>query len=320
MIAAPSIVFYGTPEFAAGILDYILRREIPVTGVVTAPDKPAGRGRKPQPSPVKKYALSKNIPVAQPLKLKDPAFLEQLNRWKPELQVVVAFRMLPEVVWAYPRLGTFNLHASLLPQYRGAAPIQWALINGETETGVTTFFINHEIDTGRIILQDKVPILPDDNAGTLTDKLMKAGARLTVTTIERIIHGQVALIEQKVADPALLKKAPKIKKGDLLIDWNETSGNICNRIRAFSPTPGARTRIRTADGRTLILKIFSAFPRVEKHSLPTPGFVTDGKNFLDIAVKEGFVSLKEVQLEGRKRMYIQDFLRGVRTEGYHLLP
>ncbi|MCD6201905.1 MAG: methionyl-tRNA formyltransferase [Bacteroidales bacterium] len=320
MKAIPSIVFYGTPEFAAGILDYMLLRGIPVTGVVTAPDKPAGRGRKPKLPPVKQYAIRKGIPVVQPLTLKDPAFLEQLNTWKPGLQVVVAFRMLPEVVWNYPRLGTFNLHASLLPQYRGAAPIQWALINGETETGVTTFFINHEIDTGRIILQEKVPILPDDNAGTLTEKLMKAGARLTVTTIEKIMHGQVELIEQEVPDPALLKKAPKIKKDDLLIDWNDTPEGICNRVRAFSPYPGARTRIQASGGQTLILKIFSASPKVEKHNLPVRRIVTDGKTFLDIAVQEGFVSLKEVQLEGRKRMNIQNFLRGIRTEEYHLLP
>ncbi len=308
----PSIVFYGTPEFAAGILDHIIQQGIPVTGVVTAPDKPAGRGRKPQPSPVKQYAREKGIPLAQPLKLKDPDFLGLLDRWKPDLQVVVAFRMLPEAVWAFPRLGTFNLHASLLPQYRGAAPIQWALINGEKETGVTTFFINHEIDTGKIILQEKVPILPEDNAGTLTDKLMRAGARLTATTIKKIIAGDVELSEQIVPDPSSLKKAPKIAKEDLVIRWKDTPDNINNRIRAFSPSPGARTQVLLPNGQPAVLKIFAASPRRENHSHPVPSLHTDGKTFLEVAVQGGFVTLRKVQLEGRKKMDIPDFLRGMR--------
>ena len=318
MTTYPSIVFYGTPEFASGILQYMLEKAIPVTGVVTAPDKPAGRGRKLRPSPVKLFAGEKGIPVAQPVKLKDPAFLEQLHTWRPELQVVVAFRMLPEVIWSYPRLGTFNLHASLLPQYRGAAPIQWALLNGEKETGVTTFFINHDIDTGKIIMQEKVPVSPEDNAGTLSDKLLQTGARLTVKTIRAIIKGNIILQDQQITDPAMLKTAPRITKEDLIITWNETPENIYNRIRAFSPWPGARTKIQTRDGKVLILKIFSATARREPHHYNPGHVLTDAKTYLDVAVKEGYISLREVQPESRKRMKIQDFLRGLPPGGFTL--
>ena len=317
MTTYPSIVFYGTPDFATGILQYMLDKGIRVTGVVTAPDKPAGRGRKPQPPPVKLFAGENGIPVAQPAKLKDPAFLEQLHAWQPELQVVVAFRMLPEVIWSYPRLGTFNLHASLLPQYRGAAPIQWALINGEKETGVTTFFINHDIDTGKIIMQEKVPVTTDDNAGTLSDKLMQTGARLTIRTIRDIINGNITLQDQHT-DTTLLKTAPKITKEDLIISWNDTPENIYNRIRAFSPWPGARTKIHTKEGKSQILKIFSATARREPHQYDPGHIITDAKTFLDIAVKKGFISLREVQLEGRKKMNIQDFLRGLPPGRFNL--
>ncbi len=312
MTDAPSIVFFGTPEFAAGILDHILASGIPVRGVVTAPDKPAGRGRQPRPSPVKAYALEKQIPLLQPEKLKDPGFLEALRAWQPDLQVVVAFRMLPEAVWALPPLGTFNLHASLLPRYRGAAPIQHVLMNGEKETGVTTFFIDHKIDTGRIIMQEKVPVSFDDNAGTLSEKLMRAGAELVVSTIRAILAGEVQPVEQQHLLEGPLKTAPKITKEDLMINWQRTPEEIYNHIRALSPLPGARTLLRDKEGKELLLKIFAARPVIKEHDLPVPSFVTDGKTHLDVAVPGGFLSLRELQLEGRKKMKVQDFLRGIR--------
>ncbi len=320
MTSSPAIVFYGTPDFAVGILEAMLQRKILVKGVVTTPDKPAGRGRKPQPSPVKLFAKRNEIPLAQPEKLKDPAFLTQLKIWSPDLQVVVAFRMMPEVVWAFPNLGTFNLHTSLLPQYRGAAPIQRALMNGEKETGVTTFFINHKIDTGRIIMQEKIPILPEDNAGTLTEKLKKRGAALTLKTIELIGRGNIKPVEQPISVLEGLKTAPKITKEDLQINWEESPEKICNRIRALSPVPGARTRMETENSKQQILKIFCATPRMEKHHYTASSFVTDQKTYLNVAVNGGFVSLQEVQLEGRKKMNIRDFLKGFHPENFTLLP
>ncbi|NOY36799.1 MAG: methionyl-tRNA formyltransferase [Chlorobi bacterium] len=310
----PSIVFFGTPDFAAGILYYMIRKEIPVSGVVTAPDKPAGRGRKILSPPVKTLAQQHEIPVLQPKNLKDPAFLSALKQWNPELQVVVAFRMLPESVWALPELGTFNLHASLLPQYRGAAPIQWALINGETVTGVTTFFISHEIDTGKIIFRKEVPIAPMDNAGTLTDKLMNKGAELVTRTIEAIITGNLELTDQQTLDTDLLKKAPKITREDTIINWNRRPTEICNLIRGMSPSPGATTSIVTAEGIISRLKIYDASPRVKNHNLPVPSLVSDGKTFLDVAVPTGYVHLLELQLEGRKKLPVEEFLRGFRPE------
>jgi methionyl-tRNA formyltransferase len=312
----PPIVFFGTPEFAAGILDHILVSGIPVRGVVTAPDKPAGRGRKPQPPAVKIFALEKNIPLLQPEKLKDPAFLDALSAWQPALQVVVAFRMLPEAVWAPPCLGTFNLHASLLPQYRGAAPIQHVLLNGEKETGVTTFFIDHQIDTGRIIMQEKVLIDKEDNAGTLAEKLMRTGGQLTVKTIEAILRNEVHPVEQHLPEGTSLKKAPKITKQDLTINWQRSPEEIYNHIRAFSPLPGARTLLYDKNGKPYVFKIFSATTREETHTLPVPSLISDGKTHLDIAIPDGFLSLKEIQLEGRKRMDVKDFLRGFRPDEF----
>ncbi len=316
MPSYPSIVYFGTPGFAADILDHILASGIPVKGVVTAPDKPAGRGRQLQPSPVKRYALEKDIPILQPERLKDLAFLESLRAWDPALQVVVAFRMLPEAVWALPPLGTFNLHASLLPQYRGAAPIQHVLLNGEKETGVTTFFIDDKIDTGKIILQKKVPVSYEDNAGTLTEKLMRAGAALVVETIEAITRGEVQPVRQEHLAQSLLATAPKIRKEDLEIDWRKSSSGIYNHIRAFSPHPGARTTIYDKNGKPYLFKIFSARPIREEHAHTVPSFVTDGKTYLNIAVSDGYLSLEEVQLEGRKRMNVRDFLLGTRPEEF----
>lgn len=306
----PSIVFFGTPDFAAYILEDLLAKQIPVQGVVTAPDKPAGRGRKVSASPVKKTAQKYNIPVLQPSNLKDPAFLKELKKLDPQIQIVIAFRMLPEQVWALPPMGTVNLHASLLPQYRGAAPIQWALLNGEKVTGVTTFFINQNIDTGKIILQQQVPIEPDENAGTLSEKLMIAGAGIIRETIDNIIQGTVKPIDQSqfVSEP--LKKAPKIKKENLFIDWRRTPEQICNQIRAFSPSPGAMTKIKIADQKEMFLKIFHATPIIAHHHHQIPSFVSDNKTTLEVAVHDGYIRIFELQLEGRKRMPVEEFLKG----------
>ncbi len=312
MSDTPSIVFFGTPDFAAGILDHMLASGIAVRGIVTAPDKPAGRGRQPRPSPVKIFAMERGIPLLQPERLKDPSFLEALCAWQPDLQVVVAFRMLPEAIWAMPPLGTFNLHASLMHQYRGAAPIQRALMNGEKETGVTTFFIDHHIDTGRIILQEKVPVAYEDNAGTLSDKLMRAGGELVVKTIRAILAGEAQPVEQEHIQEGPLKSAPKITKDDLMINWQRTPEEIYNHIRALSPLPGARTFLYDKNGKTYLFKIFAALPQQQAHDLPVPSFVTDEKTYLDIAVPGGFIALREIQLEGRKRMDIRDFLLGTR--------
>ncbi len=309
MTTTNEIVFFGTPDFAARVLEYLLDEGFTVRGVVTAPDRPAGRGRRPQAPPVKEVALAHGLPVLQPERLKDPAFLEALHSWHPALQVVVAFRMLPREVWQLPPYGTFNLHASLLPQYRGAAPIQHVLLNGEKETGVTTFLIDEQIDTGKILFQEKVPILPDDDAGTLTGRLLKAGAPLVARTITALLAGEAQPVEQP-RDPGELKKAPKITADDLWLDWSQPPAALHNRIRAFSPVPGARTRLRDRSGKELMFKIFRATPREGSHTHPVPSLVSDGKTYLDVAVPGGYLRLEEVQLEGRKKMGIKDFLRG----------
>ncbi len=315
MTTSNNIVFFGTPEFAAGILQHLLDEGFPVRGVVTAPDRPAGRGRRLQAPPVKVLAVREGLPFLQPEKLKDPRFLAALEEWKPTLQVVVAFRMLPREVWSLPPLGTINLHASLLPQYRGAAPIQHALLHGEKVTGVTTFFIDDQIDTGKIILRKEVPITPNDNAGTLTEKLLHEGAALTAATIRQIFAGEAKAVEQTLPEGEILRPAPKIRSEDLMIDWSASAGEIHNRIRAFSPHPGARTYVLDRNGKKLMLKIYAAIPRQEEHSLPVPSFVSDGKTFLDIAIRNGFLRLQEVQIEGRKKMKAEEFLRGTDPQG-----
>ncbi|HCO66918.1 MAG TPA: methionyl-tRNA formyltransferase, partial [Dysgonomonas sp.] len=233
------IVFMGTPDFAVASLKNLVDNNYTIAGVITMPDKPAGRGHKLQYSAVKQYALDNNLPLLQPEKLKDESFLESLKSWKADLQIVVAFRMLPEVVWNMPRFGTFNLHASLLPQYRGAAPINWAIINGEKETGVTTFFLTHEIDTGKIILQKKVPIMEEDNAGIIHDKLMNIGAGLVCKTVDLLLENKIDGIPQDnlISDENELKPAPKIFKETCKIDWNKSSASIHNLIRGLSPHP-----------------------------------------------------------------------------------
>lgn len=308
------IVFMGTPVFAVESLKILVENGYNVVGVVTMPDKPAGRGYKVQFSPIKQYALAKNLNLLQPEKLKDEIFLENLRALKADLQIVVAFRMLPEVVWNMPPLGTFNLHASLLPQYRGAAPINWAIINGEKETGVTTFFLTHEIDTGKIILQEKIPILPSDNAGTLHDKLMVLGAELVKKTVDMIISDKIQTIEQSqlVKNNIELKSAPKIFKETCEIDisWNVERAH--NFVRGLSPYPGAWLGINFPNSpERIILKIFRTEPEFSSHQLPLGKVVTDGKKFAKIALKNGFLVLKEVQAPNKKRMEIGEFLRGL---------
>lgn len=306
----------GTPDFAVASLRRLVEGGYNVVAVVTMPDKPAGRGLKMQHSAVKEYALEAGLRVMQPEKLKDAAFIEEFRALNADLGIVIAFRMLPEVIWSQPRLGTFNLHASLLPQYRGAAPINWALINGETETGVTTFFLNSEIDKGGIIDSRKVAITPDDNAGTLHDRLMEVGAELVVETVDRIAAGNVILREQP-ADDGGLKPAPKIFKDDCRIDWSHTPDEIRNLIRGLSPYPAAWSVLRSADGGELPVKIFAAAAEHDAHEKPPGEILSDGRTFLNVACRAGYISITELQLAGKKRMPVGEFLRGFKDlEGY----
>ena len=305
------IVFMGTPEFAEFTLRRLVEDGYNIIGVVTMPDKPMGRhGSVLQSSPVKKYAVEQGIPVLQPEKLKDPAFIDQLSALKADLQIVVAFRMLPEIVWNMPRLGTFNLHGSLLPQYRGAAPINWAIINGDKETGVTTFFLKHEIDTGDIIYKESIPILPTDNAGTVHDKLMELGADLTVRTLDDIIADRVRPIPQDTIPVSELRPAPKIFKETCRIDWNQPTARINDFIRGLSPYPAAWTVLRSADGTEQDFKIYAATP-VTDAPIQKPGTITcDGRKNLTVSTADGALRLQEVQMAGKKRMDICSFLCG----------
>lgn len=301
----PRIVFLGTPEFAVASLDAIVSAGGNVVAVVTAPDKPAGRGMQLTGSAVKQFALERGLPVLQPEKLKDPAFLETLRALRADVQIVVAFRMLPEIVWSMPPMGTINLHGSLLPQYRGAAPINWAIINGESITGVTTFRLQHAIDTGGLLLQERFPIGEDETAGELHDRMKIIGARLLVQTIRGLAEG--SLHETQQPDIPGLKHAPKIFTDTCRIDWNRPTREIYNLIRGLSPFPTAFT---TLDGRTL--KIFRAQKEgtVPRHPPGTPD--SDGHTWLRWATSDGYIRATEVQLEGKKRMVIGDFLRGYR--------
>lgn len=299
------IIFMGTPGFAVATLDALVESGANVVAVVTAPDKPAGRGMQLQSSAVKQYAVEKNIPVLQPEKLKNIDFLRELASYQADLQVVVAFRMLPEAVWNMPPMGTVNVHASLLPQYRGAAPINRAIINGETETGVTTFKLQHEIDTGDILLQEKVAILPTDNAGTLHDKLMVAGAQLLVKTVKGLAAGTIQEVPQPTAGE--LKHAPKIFREDQQIDWHHTAEHVNNLIRGMAPYPAAFAML---NGKPL--KIYQSHFEVVNHSKDPGIHESDGKTYLRFAAKDGWVYADELQLEGKKRMDIASFLRGFR--------
>ena len=302
------IVFFGTPDFAVASLKALVDARAKVVAVVTAPDKPAGRGKHLQASAVKEYAVAHGLPVLQPEKMKAASFLDELIDCKADLQVVVAFRMMPEVVWNMPPMGTLNVHGSLLPQYRGAAPINRAIMNGETETGVTTFKLKHEIDTGDILLQQKVAILPSDNAGTLHDKLMAAGAELLVKTIRGLAEGGLAEIPQNQVAAVDLKTAPKIFKEDTLIHWDNEARQVNNFIRGLSPYPAAYTVLRDKT-----IKIFSANVKAEQITALPGDFETDHKTFLRYAAKEGWLYIEELQQEGKKRMDIVSFLRGFRV-------
>jgi len=303
------IVFMGTPDFAAGILEAIIEDKThEIVGVVTSTDKPAGRGMKIQESAVKICAKNHHLPVLQPEKLKDTQFIEVLQRLQAELFVVVAFRMLPEVVWKMPSKGTINLHASLLPQYRGAAPINWAIINGETQTGVTTFFINEKIDEGNSILSEKVEITKEDNAGTLHDKLQHSGKYLVLRTLQEIENGTYTEIKQSVSSD--LKLAPKLYKENCIIDWNWTAERIFNFVRGLSPYPTAFSRYRNEENEEQILKLFSCETELSTHDYPCGKIQTDNKNFLKVACSDGYIHIKELQIFGKKRIRIDDFLRG----------
>jgi len=305
----------GTPEFAVESLRSLVEGGYSVAGVVTMPDKPVGKHQSvPKASPVKQYALSQNLPVLQPEKLKDPDFIEQLRIWNADLQVVVAFRMLPEVVWNMPRLGTFNLHASLLPQYRGAAPINWAIINGERETGVTTFFLTHEIDAGKVIFREKISISDTDNAGIVHDRLMSLGARLVTQTVDAIFGNAVHSISQsELTTEEKLKPAPKIFKETCRIDWNQSAETVYNFIRGLAPSPGAWTELTTSQGNILNLKIFETKKIIQSHNLSSGTIVSDGKKRFDVGTTDGFIRLKNLQQAGKRRMDVEDFLRGVRV-------
>ena len=310
------IAYFGTPEFAASQLEAILKAGYEVAVVVTMPDKPAGRGRQIQYSDVKKTALEHGLPLLQPEKLKDPSFLEQLASFQANLFVVVAFRMLPAVVWQMPELGTFNLHASLLPQYRGAAPINFAIINGETETGLTTFFLNEEIDMGAVIMREKVGIRPDETAGELHDELMVLGNKLVVETIKKVEQGTVEpLPQEQLAESQALKPAPKISKEFCNIDWSQDRLTIYNHIRGLSPYPAAHTQLISEMGERIEMKVFSSEMEACHPDMPVGSVVTDNKKFLKIAIKDGFIHLTQVQQAGKKAMPIADFLRGTRLDG-----
>jgi methionyl-tRNA formyltransferase len=309
------IVFMGTPEFAVATLDYLLARNCNIVAVVTAPDKPSGRGRRVTAPAVKEFALTRVPEVLQPENLKDPAFADKLRSLKPDLFIVVAFRMLPELIWSIPRIGTFNLHASLLPQYRGAAPINHAIINGEKETGVTTFFIDSKIDTGNILLREEVQIEKSDNAGTLHDKLMVRGADLVLRTIEGLASGSLQPRPQsEFTKPGeLLKPAPKIFPEDCNIDWKKDISTIHNLIRGLSPVPCARS-ILAGSASQLSFKIFQSRTEVSAQTL-TPGtIITDRKSFMKVAAPGGYIEILELQPEGKKKMSTGEFLRGFRPD------
>ena len=310
------IAYFGTPEFAASQLEAILKAGYEVAVVVTMADKSAGRGRKIQYSDVKKTAMKHGLPLLQPEKLKDPSFLEQLASYQANLFIVVAFRMLPAVVWQMPELGTFNLHASLLPQYRGAAPINFAIINGETETGLTTFFLNEEIDKGAVIMREKVDIRQDETAGELHDELMLLGNKVVVETIQKIATGTVqALPQNELSENQPLKPAPKISKEFCNVDWSLDCQSVYNHIRGLSPYPAAHTQLLSENDEAIDLKIYACEIERCTPSVAPGSVVTDNKKYLKIVLSDGFIHLTQVQQAGKKAMPIDDYLRGTQLNG-----
>lgn len=312
------IVFMGTPDFAVASLQALVNGGYNVVGVITAPDKPAGRGKKIHQSAVKEYADKQGLKVLQPEKLKNPEFLDELKALKADLQVVVAFRMLPVAVWDMPRLGTFNLHGSLLPQYRGAAPLNWAIINGETKTGVTTFLLDHEIDTGKIILRKEIDIWENDTVGSIHDALMDIGAKLVVETVDALASGAYKAIPQEelIDEGALVKHAPKIFKEDCKIDWSADVDAVRNLIRGLSPYPAAWSTLRHKEtGKEITAKIFMAMRVEDNKDTPAGTLESDGKNILKVACTNGWLQITDLQIAGKKRMKVQDFLRGFQQIG-----
>lgn len=308
------IVYMGTPDFAVESLRCLVEGGYNVVAVITMPDKPVGRhGSVLQPSPVKQYAVEHGLKVLQPEKLKDEAFVAELRELKADLQIVVAFRMLPEVVWNMPPMGTFNLHASLLPQYRGAAPINWAVVNGDKETGITTFFLKHEIDTGEVIQQVRIPILEEDNVGDVHDKLMMLGGKLVVETVDNILAGTVKSIpqEEMVTDEPL-RPAPKIFKDTCRINWNQPVTTLYNFVRGFSPYPAAWTELHQGNT-VLTLKLYEVVKQPGTCNYPVGTVITDGKSELKIAAADGYLVVKNLQLAGKKRMNVKDFLCGFKA-------
>lgn len=310
------IVYMGTPDFAVESLKRLVEGGYNIVGVITMPDKPMGRhGSVLQPSPVKEYAVSQGLRVLQPEKLKEEAFVEELRSLQADLQIVVAFRMLPEVVWNMPRLGTFNLHASLLPQYRGAAPINWAVMNGDTETGITTFFLKHEIDTGEIIQQVRVPIADTDNVEIVHDKLMRLGGDLVLETVDAILDGSVKPVPQEelIRPETELRPAPKIFKDTCRIDWTKGVKPVYDFIRGLSPYPAAWTELCMADGSRQVLKIYETEKVFASHDMQVGDICTNRKTYFRVAVADGFIHILTLQLAGKKRMNVADFLRGYRA-------
>ncbi|MBQ8652028.1 MAG: methionyl-tRNA formyltransferase [Alistipes sp.] len=305
------IVFMGTPEFAVPSLKALVEGGYHVVAVVTTPDKPAGRGRQLHESDVKIAARELGLPILQPEKLRDEEFVAAMEALKPDLGIVIAFRMLPEVIWAMPRLGTFNLHASLLPEYRGAAPINWAIINGEKETGVTTFRLNHEIDKGAIIGQLREEIMPEDTIGTLYDRLMNKGVGLVLETVEKLAAGDIRPIEQQHIDESTLKPAPKIFKEDCLVDWSKSGRRIVDFVRGLSPYPAAWSRL-VRDGEELTVKIFRTSFQEAAHAEPIGTIRTDWREELEVACSDGWIRIHELQVAGKRRMTTHDLLLGFR--------
>ena len=306
------IVFMGTPEFAVASLKRLVEEGYNIVAVVTTPDKPAGRGQKLHESDVKVAARELGLPILQPEKLRDPEFVEAIQELKPDLGIVIAFRMLPEVIWAMPKYGTFNLHASLLPQYRGAAPINWAIINGEKETGITTFLLNHEIDKGAIIAQHTEPILAEDNIGTMYDKLMTKGCDLVVDTVEKIASGDFTAIEQMHIDEATLKPAPKIFKDDCRIDWSWEGERIVNFVRGLSPYPAAWSPMFVEGEERGSAKIFEVKFEPKQHSFEAGKIFSDGKESISVSCADGIIHIRSMQMAGKKRMSNHDLLLGFR--------
>lgn len=310
------IVYMGTPEFAVESLKRLVEGGYNIVGVITMPDKPMGRhGSVLQPSPVKQYAVSQGLKVLQPEKLKDEQFLAELRELKADLQIVVAFRMLPEVVWNMPPMGTFNLHASLLPQYRGAAPINWAVINGDTETGITTFFLKHEIDTGEIIDQVRVPIADTDNVEIVYNRLMMLGGDLVLKTVDAILDGNVKTTPQEeLAQIEELRPAPKIFKETCRIDWTQGVKKVYDFVRGLSPYPAAWTELHQGEQAPVMLKIFETEKQYCSHNYQPGGIDTDKKTYFRIATTDGYLNIRSLQLAGKKRMEVTDFLRGYRFD------